>query len=291
MGASAEAANSEGAIWVDEHLHSGKDERKASTQQLQSLNAELRVVNARLEEKVRELELVADQAQREADSANRSKSEFVANMSHEIRTPMTAILGYADVLAAHLLDEDDLHCVETIRRNGRFLLEIINDILDLSKIEAGRLDMNFERIRVDSLVNDILAMMRLRSVEKGLTLDAEFAGRIPETIESDPRRLRQILINLIGNAIKFTDRGSVRLRIGFDASRIADCLSRSPTRASASAKNCRRGSSGRSPRPTRLSRGTTRGRAWDWRSPAAWQKCWGASLGRRVACNRGARSA
>jgi two-component system CheB/CheR fusion protein len=157
-----------------------------------------------------------DQARREADSANRSKSEFVANMSHEIRTPMTAILGYADVLAAHLLDEDDLHCVETIRRNGRFLLEIINDILDLSKIEAGRLEMNFERIRVDSLVNEILGMMRLRAVEKGLVLDAEFAGRIPETIESDPRRLRQILINLIGNAIKFTDRGSVRLRIGFD---------------------------------------------------------------------------
>jgi CheY-like chemotaxis protein len=140
-------------------------------------------------------------------------------MSHEIRTPMTAILGYADVLAAHLLDEDDLHCVETIRRNGRFLLEIINDILDLSKIEAGRLDMNLEPIRIDSLVNDILAMMRLRAVEKGLKLDAEFAGRIPETIESDPRRVRQILINLIGNAIKFTDRGSVRLRITFDESR------------------------------------------------------------------------
>jgi two-component system, chemotaxis family, CheB/CheR fusion protein len=157
-----------------------------------------------------------DQARREADSANRSKSEFVANMSHEIRTPMTAILGYADVLAAHLLDEDDLHCVETIRRNGRFLLEIINDILDLSKIEAGRLEINFERIRIDSLVNEILAMMRLRSIEKGLTLEAQFASRIPETIESDPRRVRQILINLIGNAIKFTDRGSVRLRIALD---------------------------------------------------------------------------
>jgi signal transduction histidine kinase/CheY-like chemotaxis protein len=207
----------------------GSEELEASRRELQSLNEELTVVNQRLKDKVRELEAAItertqferelDKARREADSANRSKSEFVANMSHEIRTPMTAILGYADVLAAHLLDEDDLHCVETIRRNGRFLLEIINDILDLSKIEAGRLDMNFERIRIDSLVNDILAMMRLRAVEKGLKLDAEFAGRIPETIESDPRRVRQILINLIGNAIKFTDRGSVRLRIAFDESR------------------------------------------------------------------------
>jgi signal transduction histidine kinase/DNA-binding response OmpR family regulator len=207
----------------------GNEELEASRRELQSLNEELTVVNQRLEVKVRELEAAItertqferelDKARREADSANRSKSEFVANMSHEIRTPMTAILGYADVLAAHLLDEDDLHCVETIRRNGRFLLEIINDILDLSKIEAGRLDMNLEPIRIDSLVNDILAMMRLRAVEKGLTLDAEFAGRIPETIESDPRRVRQILINLIGNAIKFTDRGSVRLRITFDESR------------------------------------------------------------------------
>jgi signal transduction histidine kinase/CheY-like chemotaxis protein len=205
------------------------EELEASKRELQSLNEELTVVNARLKEKVRELEAAItertqferelDKARREADSANRSKSEFVANMSHEIRTPMTAILGYADVLAAHLLDEDDLHCVETIRRNGRFLLEIINDILDLSKIEAGRLDIKFERIRIDSLVNDILAMMRLRAVEKGLKLDAEFAGRIPETIETDPRRVRQILINLIGNAIKFTDRGSVRLRIAFDESR------------------------------------------------------------------------
>jgi signal transduction histidine kinase/CheY-like chemotaxis protein len=207
----------------------GNEELEASRRELQSLNEELTVVNQRLEVKVRELEAAItertqferelDKARREADSANRSKSEFVANMSHEIRTPMTAILGYADVLAAHLLDEDDLHCVETIRRNGRFLLEIINDILDLSKIEAGRLDMNLEPIRIDSLVNDILAMMRLRAVEKGLKLDAEFAGRIPETIESDPRRVRQILINLIGNAIKFTDRGSVRLRITFDESR------------------------------------------------------------------------
>jgi signal transduction histidine kinase/CheY-like chemotaxis protein len=207
----------------------GNEELEASRRELQSLNEELTVVNQRLKDKIRELEAAItertqfehelDKARREADSANRSKSEFVANMSHEIRTPMTAILGYADVLAAHLLDEDDLHCVETIRRNGRFLLEIINDILDLSKIEAGRLDMNFERIRIDSLVNDILAMMRLRAVEKGLKLEAEFAGRIPETIETDPRRVRQILINLIGNAIKFTDRGTVRLRITFDESR------------------------------------------------------------------------
>ena len=237
-------------------------------QELQSLNAKLTAVNARLDEKVRELEA----ARREAGSANRSKNEFVANMSHEIRTPMTAILGYADVLAAHLVDEDDLYCVERIRRNGRFLLEIINDILDLSKIEARRLEMNFERIRVDALVNDILVMMRLRAVEKGLKLDAQFADRIPETIESDPRRLRQILINLIGNAIKFTDRGSVRLRIAFDERRSQIVFEVTDTGIGISEEL-----QARLFRPfTQADASVTRhyrGRGSDWRSRAALRKC------------------
>ncbi len=148
-----------------------------------------------------------------AQAANQSKSEFLANTSHEIRTPMTAILGYADLLARHMTDPDDLQCVRTIRRNGEFLLEIVNDILDLSRIEAGRLDIVRERFAVDELVHEVVSLMHVRAAEKGLPLAVEYDGLVPETIESDPTRLRQILVNLIGNAIKFTDSGEVRLGV------------------------------------------------------------------------------
>jgi two-component system CheB/CheR fusion protein len=155
------------------------------------------------------------EAREAADAANRAKSEFLANMSHEIRTPMTAILGYADVLGRHLTDPDNLQCVETIRRNGQFLLEIINDILDLSRIEAGKLDVERRRFRPDEVVAEVCSLMEIRAHEKRLPLALEYDGEIPETVESDPTRLRQILVNLIGNAIKFTETGGVRLTVRF----------------------------------------------------------------------------
>ncbi|GAA5508582.1 ATP-binding protein [Novipirellula caenicola] len=154
-------------------------------------------------------------ARRVAEAANRSRGEFLANMSHEIRTPMTAILGHADILKDHLRDPDNVQAVETIRRNGAYLLEIINDILDLSKIDAGKLEIEQERIQLDSLVADIRSLMDVRAKEKGLPLLVEFAGLIPEIIETDAVRLRQILLNLLGNAIKFTDRGKVRLVVRY----------------------------------------------------------------------------
>jgi PAS domain S-box-containing protein len=150
-----------------------------------------------------------------AEVANRSKSEFLANMSHEIRTPMTAILGYTDVLRLHLQDSDDIYCVDTIRRNGEYLLEIIGDILDLSRIEAGKLEIEKQRFAPDELLFDIRSLMEVRAAEKGVPLYVEYEGRLPATIESDPTRLRQILVNLIGNAIKFTDAGSVRLVVRY----------------------------------------------------------------------------
>ncbi|MGF1529205.1 MAG: response regulator, partial [Candidatus Competibacterales bacterium] len=154
-------------------------------------------------------------AKESAEAANRAKSEFLANMSHEIRTPMTAILGYADILALHLKDPDNLQCVDTIRRNGRFLLELINDILDLSKIEAGKLQAKEEAFAPGALVEDVVQLMEVRAAEKQLPLVVDYQTPLPATVVSDPTRLRQILVNLLGNAIKFTHRGQVRLEVSY----------------------------------------------------------------------------
>ncbi len=153
-----------------------------------------------------------ERARDSAEAANRAKSEFLANMSHEIRTPMTAILGFLDVLGDPNASLDArADALDTIRRNGEHLLEVINDILDLSKIEAGVMSIERVECHVDRLLADVLSLMQVRAASRGLALRAEFANPIPETILSDPTRLRQILINLIGNAVKFTERGSVRV--------------------------------------------------------------------------------
>ena len=155
------------------------------------------------------------EAQQAAEAANLSKSQFLANMSHEIRTPMTAILGYADVLAAQLQDDATIEYVDTIKRNGRYLLDIVNDILDLSKIEAGKLDLHQQICSPVELVADVRSLMEVRAQEKRLPLRVEYETAIPETISTDPVRLRQILINLLSNAIKFTDHGYVKLSVRY----------------------------------------------------------------------------
>ena len=146
-----------------------------------------------------------------AESATQAKSEFLANMSHEIRTPMTAILGFSDVLLGDLDKEENVSAATTIKRNGEYLLELINDILDLSKIEAGKLEVERIICSPGKVVGEVASLMRVRAEAKGLPLEIEYVGGIPETIMCDPTRLRQILINLVGNAIKFTESGSVRL--------------------------------------------------------------------------------
>ena len=157
------------------------------------------------------------QARDQAEAANRAKSEFLANMSHEIRTPMTAILGFAD-----LLDQDGertnapperLEYIDTIKRNGEHLLAVINDILDLSKIEAGKLSVEQIITRPDQIVREVIGLMQVKARGKGIELRVEQGGAIPAAIRTDPVRLRQILMNLVGNAIKFTQAGRVTLRV------------------------------------------------------------------------------
>ncbi len=153
-------------------------------------------------------------AKEEAEAANRAKSEFLANMSHEIRTPMTAILGYVDLLDDPKITRDEmLDHVETVRRNGKHLLAIISDILDLSKIESGK--MVIERIDMSLLpfLEDVRSFMTPNAQAKGLELRVTYQGPLPRLIQTDPFRLRQILINIIGNAIKFTQKGEVELLV------------------------------------------------------------------------------
>ncbi len=172
-------------------------------------------IQQQVQVKQKQIALVSrlEHTSRAARRSNETKSEFLANMSHEIRTPMSSIIGYSEILSRHLTDPDDLNCVEIIRNNGMFLLDIINDILDISKIEAGKIELVKEPFRIDCLVQDLRALLDLRAQEKGLKLSVKPKGNIPKIVNSDAKRLKQILLNLLGNAIKFTQHGEVCLTI------------------------------------------------------------------------------
>jgi signal transduction histidine kinase/CheY-like chemotaxis protein/HPt (histidine-containing phosphotransfer) domain-containing protein len=155
-----------------------------------------------------------DAARLEGLEASRIKSEFLANMSHEIRTPMSAVIGYADLLLDPSIGASDrVNHVQTIRRNGEHLLTVVNDILDISKIEAGRMTVESIATLPHQVVAEVASLMRVRAVEKKLSFVVEYQGAVPRTIRSDPTRLRQIVANLVSNAVKFTDKGGVRVAV------------------------------------------------------------------------------
>ena len=148
-----------------------------------------------------------------AEQANKAKSAFLANMSHDIRTPMNAILGFTEILMRGYVrnEKDSLRHLGTIHTSGKNLLELINDILDLSKIESGHLDVDKTWIEPYRIIHEVIQMLSVKAREKNLSLGFSAAGPLPQKIETDPLRLRQMIFNLLGNAIKFTNQGSITL--------------------------------------------------------------------------------
>ncbi len=155
----------------------------------------------------------ADKARLDAEDALRVKSEFLATISHELRTPLNGVLGMTSILLDTPLDADQLECVETIRLSGETLLTLISDILDFARIDAGRLAVNAASFDLSALVEEILQVTSSRAHDKGLELTSSFPATVPRVVVGDAERIRQVLLNLVGNAIKFTDKGHVHLAV------------------------------------------------------------------------------
>ncbi len=203
-------------------------ERKIAIEELQNAHdilekrieertIELSNTNKILEDEINErkkVEKSLEKARDEAEAANRAKSEFLANMSHELRTPLNAILGYTQILKRDkTIKESDKKAVDIIHRSGEHLLTLINDVLDLAKIEARKLEIQKNEFELPEFIRHLTDMIKIRTEQKGLYFNFEVAGFLPAVINSDEKRLRQILINILNNAVKFTDNGGITFKI------------------------------------------------------------------------------
>lgn len=196
-------------------MDAGADDYVSRYDQPRTLLIRLRaVIQAKIDhDLLRETNRCLNETRQMARAAQAAKDEFLASVSHELRSPMTAILGFAELLRDRASSHEDLETLDTIRRNGELLLEIVDELLDLSKLEAGKFQIELGPCSPRAVVHDVVLLLGQRAKAKGLSLEAACETSLPDLIRCDALRLRQIVVNLVSNAIKFTEQGKVSIRL------------------------------------------------------------------------------
>jgi signal transduction histidine kinase/CheY-like chemotaxis protein len=189
------------------------EELKGANFEMQAMNEEVQAMNEELTGRQKELSVVNEKL----DEASRAKSDFLANMSHELRTPLNAVIGFSEVLQDRMIgpmNDRQGDAVNNIHSAGKHLLSLINDVLDISKIEAGKVELEISSVSVSALLHSSISFLKEKAMKSGIKLDLVIAPEADITIEADERRLKQILFNLLSNAVKFTDKGGIIVRAG-----------------------------------------------------------------------------